>query len=93
MRLKSWTINCFITLVAMAWVGVFGLRCLCGVEPFECDQSYDYVEHKVISVKRDTVLGVFFHVIDGIKKSRENFESQPDRGLFGKNLSRICNLI
>lgn len=31
MRLKSWTINCAVFLLGFAWVGPFGLRCLCGV--------------------------------------------------------------
>jgi hypothetical protein len=32
-------------------------------------------------------------VISGIAKSRAYFENLPDKGLFGKNLTRIINLI
>jgi hypothetical protein len=36
---------------------------------------------------------VFFKVLKGINDSRNHFEALPDRGLFGKNFSRIFNYI
>lgn len=42
MRIKSWTINCFIALLGLSWVGPFGLRCLCGAEDFTYDEDIDY---------------------------------------------------
>ena len=30
MRMKSWTINCLVALIAFAWVGPLGMRCLFG---------------------------------------------------------------
>ena len=32
MRLKCWTINCVVTLMGLAWVGPYGLRCLFGTK-------------------------------------------------------------
>jgi hypothetical protein len=40
---------------------------------------------------RKPVLAVFSTVLEGVKKSRDNFEALPDRGLFGKNFSRYFN--
>lgn len=39
------------------------------------------------------MLGVFKTVIEGISKSRDDFEALPDEGLFGRKCSRLCNLI
>ena len=32
-------------------------------------------------------------MLDGIRNSRNSFENQPDTGIFGKNCSRLCNLL
>lgn len=42
---------------------------------------------------RKTFVGVFRKVLEGIKKSREDFERTPDRGLLGKNISRYYNYL
>ena len=42
MRMKSWTINCFVALVGLAWVSPFGLRCLFGIDAFNYDEYCDY---------------------------------------------------
>lgn len=34
MRFKTWTMNCLFFLVASAWKGPLGLRCLWGKEDF-----------------------------------------------------------
>ena len=43
---------------------------------------------KVIPMRKN-----FKNILEGIKKSRENFENTPDNGLFGKNIGRIFNKI
>ena len=91
MRMKSWTINCLVTLFALAWIGPFGLRCLYGIEEFNYDEYADYQTGAKRYQKRKPWFGVFFTVLDGIRKSREHFEGLPDRGLFGKNFSRWFN--
>lgn len=42
MRIKSWTINCAVSLLGLAWVGPFGLRCLYGQKDFVYDQDCRY---------------------------------------------------
>jgi len=43
MRIKTWTINCLIFLVFVAWKGPTGLRCLFGIKPFEYDMDVNYL--------------------------------------------------
>ena len=93
MRMKSWTINCLVTLISLAWVGPFGLKCLFGVEDFKYDEYVDGQKGTRIPLTRPTFIGVFKKVLEGIKKSREDFERTPDRGLLGKNISRYYNYI
>jgi hypothetical protein len=38
-----------------------------------------------------TVIGTFKKVLEGVSKSRQQFEEAPDLGLLGKNVSRIFN--
>lgn len=85
--------NCFVSLLYFSWTGPFGLRCLFGIQNFIYDQYLlDYQTGRIGNLTRQTFLGVFSKVLDGISESRRAFEALPDRGLFGKNLSRICNL-
>ena len=70
MRVKSWTINCFITLISLAWVGPFGFRCLFGIEDFKYDEAVNYYTGEKSDIKRTPFLGVFCKVLVGIKKSR-----------------------
>ena len=42
MRIKSWTINCFIVLVGQALLGPFGIRCLIGIKDFKYDENIIY---------------------------------------------------
>ena len=93
MRLKSWTINCIVSLISMAWVGPLGLRCLFGTQEFKYDEYADYNTGRRMDSKRPTFLGVFNRVLEGIQKSREDFERMPDRGLLGKNISRYYNYL
>jgi hypothetical protein len=37
------------------------------------------------------MLRVFEDVLEGVSRSRAHFEALPDRGLFGKNFSRVFN--
>jgi hypothetical protein len=53
----------------------------------------DYSTGRIGNQMRKPFLGVFSKVLDGISDSRREFEALPDRGLFGKNLSRVCNLL
>lgn len=70
MRLKTWTINCFVILVYGRLKGPFGLRCLCGIDKFSYDQDINAVTGEIIHSMRKTVLGRFSDVLDGIRKSR-----------------------
>jgi hypothetical protein len=93
MRLKCWTINCVIFLIHNCWKGSFGVRCLFGISDFPYDQTIDYSTGLVTSLTRRTFIGAFVKVLSGIGKSRQHFEDLPDRGLFGKNFSRIFNYV
>lgn len=73
MRIKSWTINCFVFLVAQVLVGPFGLRCLFGVEKFDYDETINYNTGAKSHLKRETLVYIFREVLKGIKKSRDNF--------------------
>lgn len=70
MRIKSWTINCAVFLLGFAWVGPVGLRCLFGRKDFNYDETCKYDTGEKYFLKRQTVLGVFKTVCDGVKKSR-----------------------
>jgi hypothetical protein len=63
MRLKTWTINCFIFLVYTCWVGPTGLRCLYGKEPFGYQQEINYTTGERYELKRNTVYGAFQKVL------------------------------
>ena len=91
MRMKSWTINCLVSLIGLSWVGPFGLRCLYGLGEFNYDEYADSNTGEKRYYKRKSWLNTFLTVLDGIKKSRQQFENMPDRGLFGKNFSRWFN--
>jgi len=93
MRLYSWTRNSFFWLVANAWVGPFGLRVIFSIDSFQVDQNIRYDTGIIDYTYQASLLNQFFTVLEGIKDSRASFESQPDTGFFGKNFSRIFNLI
>lgn len=73
MRMKSWTINCIVTLIAFAWVGPFGIRCLYGTKKFNYDEYCNYQTGEKLYSQRKPWLGVFLTVLEGIKKSRAHF--------------------
>lgn len=91
MRIKTWSINCFIALLFLVWNGPTGLRCLYGKDEFDFEMEINYQTGEVYYQKRKTVIGTFLTVIEGIRKSRANFEATPDLGLLGKNISRYFN--
>jgi hypothetical protein len=93
MRVKTWTINCLIFLVFVVWKGPTGLRCLFGIRDFEYEMDINYQTGEILSQTRKTVIGTFNKVLEGIDKSRKNFEETPDLGLLGKNISRFFNYI
>jgi hypothetical protein len=93
MRLKCWTINCAVFLIGFAWVGPTGLRCLFGAKEFKYDEYCNYQTGVREYQTRKTVIGTFKTVTYGIKRSRDYFESLPDRGLFGKKFSRYFNYL
>jgi hypothetical protein len=47
MRIKSWTINCFVFMSYVAWKGPTGLRCLYGIEDFPYEMSISYDTGKI----------------------------------------------
>lgn len=80
-------------LFANAISGPIGLRALVGISNFHPDVEIDsrtgIVSQSYYSVT--PVLGRFIRVWDGMMKSRQNFESAPDNGFFGKNIARMWN--
>jgi hypothetical protein len=42
MRIKTWSINCLIFLIYIAWKGPTGLRCLFGVKDFSYEMQINY---------------------------------------------------
>lgn len=95
-RYRVWVQNAFYWLFVMAVVGPLGIRALCGTEAFYPDKKCD-PNTGVISVsydsKTETVISRFILVLDSIRDDRNEFESQPDTGFFGKRFARICNLL
>lgn len=71
MRMKSWTINCLVSLIGLSWVGPFGLRCLYGLREFKYDEYADSQTGEKRYQTRKPWLKVFLTVLEGIKKSRE----------------------
>lgn len=92
-RLWTWTRNCLTFLATVAWRSPVGLRCLCGIDDFDYDMTVRYDTGEITYYKRKTVIGTFKAVLNGISQSRQHFENQPDLGLLGKNVSRLCNII
>lgn len=93
MRIKTWTITCLVYLFYNVWKGPLGLRCLWGVEDFNENMDVKYNTGEVYYHQRKTVLGTLKKVMEGIRRSRQHFEDQPDLGLLGKNVSRVFNYI
>lgn len=94
-RYRAWVQNAMYWLFVMAIVGPLGIRALCGISAFypdkECDKNTGEIKIST-SKKIDTVISYFIEVLKSIKEDREEFESMPDTGFFGKKISRICNL-
>lgn len=73
MRMKTWSINCLIFLVYIAWKGPTGLRCLFGVKDFGYEMQINYETGVVYYNERRTVIGQFKQVMEGINNSRARF--------------------
>lgn len=63
MRLKTWSINCLIFLIYVAWNGPTGLRCLFGKDDFGYQMEIDYQTGVIYYKERRTVIGQFLKVL------------------------------
>lgn len=82
-------------MLQYAYSGEFGFKGL--VYPTEYYRDYS-VNYQTGVVTKDigkvvTILKKFNNVMQGIKRSREIFEREPNVGMFGKNVARIFNCI
>ena len=95
LRWFAWSFNCFYWLFVSAIVGPLGIRALLGCSEFHPDVCIDSRTGVVgpSDYTVQTVVSTFGLVLDGMMKSRDDFESRPDTGFFGKNVSRLWNLI
>ncbi len=73
MRLKTWTINSLFYLFGSVWKGPIGVRALWGVEDYGYDMNINSSTGEIYYSTTKTVLGLFKSVLEGIKKSRNNF--------------------
>ncbi|EAR95436.1 transmembrane protein, putative (macronuclear) [Tetrahymena thermophila SB210] len=89
LRYKVWTINVFINLTQNLINGQFGLKSLFYTQPFS---RGTYVEYRTGEEKNYGYFHPYVYILkttlNGIKKTMEDFEALPDRGLFGKNFAR-----
>ena len=74
MRLKTWTINCLVFLAFSVWKGPLGIRCLWGIDDFNYQMNINYQTGEIYYHTRPTLIGSFKKVLEGIKKSRDQFE-------------------
>lgn len=91
----SMTIECVGHLFRYLCVGEFGLKGLLYWQDYFTDYS---INEKTGEVRNDVhkvspIAAKFTHVLEGIQRSRQNFEEQPDTGIFGKRFSRAVNLV
>ena len=91
MRFKTWSINFIAILAIMAWNGPWGLRCLWGTADFNCEKKINHTTGEIYYETRSTVIGHFNSVLDGVERSRINFEQTPDLWLLCKKMSRFAN--
>lgn len=87
--------NASLFLLYNALSGPFSLKALFSISAFYLNYEIDVVtgKKKNFSDKTESVLSTFYNVLRSIKKSRNDFESAPDTGIFGKKFTRICNLL
>ncbi|KAL4464780.1 hypothetical protein ABPG74_011341 [Tetrahymena malaccensis] len=94
LRYKVWTINVFINLSQNLINGQFGLKSLFYSQPFS---KGTYVEYRTGVEKSmgnfNPYICILKTALNGIRKSIDDFEALPDRGLFGKNFARIFKYI
>ncbi|KAL4453079.1 hypothetical protein ABPG74_015310 [Tetrahymena malaccensis] len=89
-RYKVWTKNTFVTLMDNLMNSSYGLKALFKLSPFYGDQSLDRQTGQVFGCNK--IYPYIFRLIEslkGIKRTIQDFEAQPDRGLFGKSFARI----
>ncbi|KAL4508047.1 hypothetical protein ABPG72_021420 [Tetrahymena utriculariae] len=94
LRYKVWTINVFINLSQNLINGQFGLKSLFYTQPFSKGTFVEYrtgVEKSIGNI--NPYICLLKTTLNGIKKTIEDFEALPDRGLFGKNFARIFKYI
>jgi hypothetical protein len=92
MRMESWTRNSFFWLIVNAWVGPLGFKQLLSFGRYIYNHDINYRTGEMIYYYQNGLFQQFLNVLEGIKKSRNHFESLPDTGFFGKKFSRIYNL-
>ena len=95
LRLYNNSKNISFNMFKYVYDGRYGIKGLLCKEEYFRDFSCDY---KTGEVKKnfDKVLPLrkrFGDVLEGIRKSRDEFENTPDNGLFGKNIGRKFNKI
>ncbi|EAR93361.1 transmembrane protein, putative (macronuclear) [Tetrahymena thermophila SB210] len=93
-RYKVWTKNTFVTLIDNLLNSYFGLKALFKLRPFYADQSLNRQTGQVVGCY--LIYPYIFRLIEslkGIKRTIQDFEAQPDRGLFGKSFARIFKYI
>lgn len=91
----TWTMNVMFFLFANAISGPLGIRALLSMNKFHPDVEINSKTGK-ISPNYYEVTPVYLKlkkVYDGMMKSRRYFEESPDTGFFGKNYSRLWNLV
>lgn len=87
--------NAALFLLYNALSGPFSLKTLFSISAYYLNYEIDFVtgQKKNFSDKTESVISAFHNVWNSIKKSRDDFESAPDTGIFGKKFTRICNLL
>ena len=93
MRYHIWLNNVALILFNVCWKSSFGLKALCAEKvyfDFDCDADTG----RVYPTKEGfTYRSAISSLLAWISELRHQFENSPDTGIFGKNFSRIFNLI
>lgn len=94
-RWVYYSLNLTYGAMQYAYSGEFGLKGLVCIEEYYMNYSVDCCtgEVKKNQNKVTPIVKKFMKVLQGIRHSRDKFESEPNVGMFGKNLARIFNYI
>jgi len=91
----TWTMNVMFCLFANAISGPLGLRALLSFSKFHPDVNINIHTGEIYpsSYEVTPVSLILLSIYKGMMNSRKYFEESPDTGFFGKNYSRIWNLV